>query len=109
MVHTDEFQAAFRSVSEKMSSSLSGIHCTFWKLMVSDRSIASYLVIMMRLPFMYGLKNEIWASLLGVMLEEKPGVRCIHQLRIIGLVEADFNNALKIFFAKHLISNTETT
>ncbi|KAL7525494.1 hypothetical protein ACHAWF_001389 [Thalassiosira exigua] len=92
-----------------MSSSLSGIHYTVWKLMASDRSIASYLVIMMRLPFMYGFKNEIWANSLGVMLEEKPGVRRIHQLHIIELVQEDFSAALKIFFTKHLISNTETT
>ncbi|KAL7546461.1 hypothetical protein ACHAWF_009793, partial [Thalassiosira exigua] len=64
---------------------------------------------MLRLPFMYGFMNERWANSLDVMLEKKPGVRRIHQLRIIGLVEADFNTALKLFFAKHLISNTETT
>ncbi|KAL7526403.1 hypothetical protein ACHAWF_008463 [Thalassiosira exigua] len=109
MVHTDEFQEAFRSVSEKTSSSPSRIHYAFWKSMASDRSIASYLVIMMRLPFMYGFRNERWANSLDVMLEKKPGVWRIHQLRIIGLVEADFNTALKLFFAKHLSSNTETT
>ncbi|KAL7550658.1 hypothetical protein ACHAWF_013872 [Thalassiosira exigua] len=64
---------------------------------------------MMILPFMYGFKNERWANSPDVMLKKKPGVRRIHQLRIIGLVEADFNTALKLFFAKHLISNTETT
>ena len=30
-------------------------------------------------------------------------------LRIIGLVEADFNTALKIFFAKKMIQNAERT
>ncbi|KAL7548720.1 hypothetical protein ACHAWF_017511 [Thalassiosira exigua] len=66
MIHTDEFQAAFRS-------------------------------------------NERWATSIDVMLEKKPGVRHIHQLRIIGLVEADFNTALKLFFTKHLVSNTKMT
>ncbi|KAL7545378.1 hypothetical protein ACHAWF_008725 [Thalassiosira exigua] len=109
MIHVDEFQAAFRSVNEKTSSSPSGIHYTFWKSMASDCSIASYLVIMMRMPFIYGSKNERWATSLDVMLEKKPGVRRIHQLRIIGLIEADFNTALKLYFARHLVANTETT
>ena len=34
-------------------------------------------------------------------MEKKPGVRKIHQLRIIGLLEADFNTALKLIFAKN--------
>ncbi|KAL7534080.1 hypothetical protein ACHAWF_011768 [Thalassiosira exigua] len=109
MIHVNKFQAAFRSVNEKTSSSPSGIHYTFWKSMASDCSIASYLVIMMRMPFMYGFINERWATSLYVMLEKKPGVRRIHQLRIIGLVEADFNTALKLYFSRHLVANTETT
>ncbi|KAL7547080.1 hypothetical protein ACHAWF_012997, partial [Thalassiosira exigua] len=43
------------------------------------------------------------------MLEKNPGVRWIHQLRIIGLVEAGFNTAMKLFFVRHLIGNAEIT
>ena len=43
------------------------------------------------------------------MLEKKPGVKKIHLLQIISLVEADFNTALKLYFAKHLILNSEKT
>ncbi|KAL7535925.1 hypothetical protein ACHAWF_005312, partial [Thalassiosira exigua] len=43
------------------------------------------------------------------MLERKPGVRKIHQLRIIGLIEVDFNTALKLYFSKHLVTNSERT
>jgi len=42
------------------------------------------------------------------MLEKKPGVRKIHQLRIIGLLEADFNTALKLIFAKKMMRNAES-
>ena len=37
------------------------------------------------------------------MLENKKGVRKIHLLRIIGLLEADFNTALKFFFANKMM------
>jgi len=43
------------------------------------------------------------------MLEKKGGVRQIHQLRIIGLVEVDFNTALKTFFAKQMVANSGKT
>ncbi|KAL7525783.1 LOW QUALITY PROTEIN: hypothetical protein ACHAWF_001502 [Thalassiosira exigua] len=68
MIHTDEFMEAFRSVREKTSSSPSDIHYTFWKCMASDRGIVSYLVSMMRLPFMYGFTNDRWEKCLDVML-----------------------------------------
>ena len=43
------------------------------------------------------------------MLEKVKGLHQIHRLRIIGLVEADFNTALKIYFARKLIPNSEHT
>ncbi len=77
--------------------------------MAAADSIADYLVVMMRLPFLYGFCNDRWAKCLDVMLEKKKGIRQIHQLRIIGLVEADFNTALKFYFARQMISNSELT
>ena len=43
------------------------------------------------------------------MLEKKPGVRKIHQLRIIGMLEADFNTALKLIFARNMMWSAETS
>ncbi len=60
----------------------------------------------MRLPFMHGLKHDHWAKCIDDMLKKKAGAHKIRQLRIIGLVEAHFNTALKLFFVKHLIANT---
>ncbi|KAL7537591.1 hypothetical protein ACHAWF_005825 [Thalassiosira exigua] len=109
MIQIYEIQATFRSVREKTSLLPSGIHYTFWKAIASNSENSSYMVIMMCLPFMYGFKNDRWAKCLDAMLEKKPGVCRIHQLRIIGLVEADFNTALKLFIACHLIGNAELT
>ena len=41
------------------------------------------------------------------MLEKKRGVRRIHLMRIIALVEADFNTALKIMYARKLMWQAE--
>ena len=43
------------------------------------------------------------------MLEKVKGLCQIHRLRIIGLLEADFNTALKLFFTKKLMKNAEQT
>ncbi|KAL7535926.1 LOW QUALITY PROTEIN: hypothetical protein ACHAWF_005313 [Thalassiosira exigua] len=58
MIRTDKYMEDFRSVREKTSSSLSGIHYTFWKSPASDRAMTSYLVIMIRLLFTYGFMND---------------------------------------------------
>jgi hypothetical protein len=42
------------------------------------------------------------------MLEKKRGNRKIHMLQIIGLLEADFNTALKIIFAQKVMKNAES-
>ena len=62
---------------------------------------------MMSMPFRFGLPNDRWTKCIDVMLEKKLGVRQIHQLRLIGLLEEDFNTAFKIYFAKMMISNSE--
>ena len=62
---------------------------------------------MMSLPFQYGFVNNRWCRATDVMLEKKPGVRKIHKLRIIGLLEADFNTALKLIFAKKMLKELE--
>ena len=42
------------------------------------------------------------------MIEKKKGVRWIHTLRLIEILEADFNSALKHFFANDLMTAVET-
>ncbi|KAL7536182.1 hypothetical protein ACHAXR_006960 [Thalassiosira sp. AJA248-18] len=92
----DDFQQAFRSVREKTSSSPSGIRYTFWKSIALDDTLSDHHTIIMRLPFICGFVNDRWKKCMDVMLEKKKGIRQIHQMRIIGLVEADFNTALKL-------------
>ena len=107
-ISKEEFQAAFKAVSEHTSSSPSGMHYSIWKCLAREDDLAEWLSVMMSLPFEYGFTNERWTSSLDVMLEKKRGQRKIHMLRIIALVEADWNTALKILF-RNLMKNAETT
>ena len=58
---------------------------------------------MISLPFVYGFTNDRWLQEIDMMLGKKKGVRKIQLLRIIGLLGADFNTALKFFFANQMM------
>ena len=45
--------------------------------------------------------------MVDVMLKKKKDAQKIHQLQIIGILEADFNTTLSIIFAKKLMSHAE--
>lgn len=51
MLHTEEFQQAFKVMKERTSSSPSGINYTLLKSIDHDHYLSSLMVIMMRLPF----------------------------------------------------------
>ncbi len=106
-ISPDDLQSAYKAVSEKTSSSPSGLHYSIWKTLAREDDIVSWLSIMTSLPFMYGFTHPRWEKLVDVMLEKKKNVRKIHQLRIIGIMEADFNTALKIIFARKLMTAAE--
>ena len=101
------FQTAFKKVSERTSSSPSGLHYSIWKCLAREDDLAEWLSLMMSMPFQFGFINERWTKSIDVMLEKKQGNRQIHMLRIIGLLEADFNTALKILFSQKLMQNAE--
>jgi hypothetical protein len=106
-ITASEFRAAFAKVKERTSSSPSGVHYTIWKCLARDEEISEWMALMMSMPFEFGFVNERWTKAIDVMLEKKKGVRKIHMLRIIALLEADFNTALKIIFARKMMINAE--
>ena len=57
------------------------------------------------------IQNNQFVKFLDVMLEieKKSVVQENHQIRIIGLVEADFNTTFQLFFTKHLVVQLEYT
>ena len=71
------------------------MHCSIWNVLTRDDSLAKWLSIMMSLPFMYGFVSEQWTHEVCVMIKKKSGVRKIHQLRIIGILDT----TIKLLFA----------
>ena len=94
-------------MDEDTTSSPSNANYSIWKAVAREDDIAAWLTIMMSLPFMHGFVNERWRKCIDTMLEKKFGIRKVHMLRIIGILEADFNTALKILYGKRLMEMAE--
>ena len=61
----------------------------------------------MSLPFEHGFAPSRWRQCLEVTIEKQPGNPLIHRLRIIVLLEADFNIALCIILMRRLFPAAE--
>ncbi|KAL7524524.1 hypothetical protein ACHAWF_002609, partial [Thalassiosira exigua] len=104
----EEYQKAFGKATEKTSSNSTwGYNYSIWKAMAANDYLAEFQCIMISLPFMYGFANVRWLKEIDFMLEKKKGIRMIHILRIIGLLEADFNTALKYFYSVKMMIRAE--
>ena len=64
---------------------------------------------MTSLPFLYGFTCERWKKFIDCILEKSPGVVEIHTVRIIVLVEGQWNTALKHYYPRLLMSHAEAT
>ena len=108
LMPTKDFQDVLKVQDENTSSSPSGLHYTLWKAIGEKEKLAAVHAKWVSLPFMYGFVCDRWKKEIDCMIEKKHGVRQIHQLRIIGLMEGDLIARLKWYYNKHLMPNAET-
>jgi hypothetical protein len=59
------------------------------------------------LPIQNGFSPKRWQTVVNAMLEKIPGKPLLHKLRVIHILEADYNLALKQIFGKRLLKNCE--
>ena len=97
-----QYQKMFKLARKRTSSSPAGLHYIIWKAMAEYDYLADFQCVMLSLPFIYGFVCKRWLKGIDVMIEKKKGIRWIHTLQMMELLEADFNSALKKFFAKGL-------
>jgi hypothetical protein len=61
----------------------------------------------MNIPIQTGYSPTHWQTVVNAMLEKIPGKPYLHKLRVIHILEADYNLALKEIFGRRLLWNCE--
>ena len=106
IISTQDLKDIFANTKEMTSSSPTGTHIGLWKAALQIDDIADILAASTTLPFLYGFSKKRWKQSVCVMLQklERP---YILKLRIVQLFEVDFNAALKIFYLRWMMKNSE--
>jgi hypothetical protein len=113
----DEIAQGFRKWKESTSTSPSGCHlglrrisglATETKELETIRSrILQVQAHIINIPTATGFTPERWKTVVNAMLEKIPGKPYLHKLRVIHLLEADYNLTLKNIFGRRLLRNCE--
>ncbi len=99
----EDFIRHWRRSWERTSSSYSGLHYGHYKASIDCPRVAEFHALITELAFSQGYSLSRWQSSLQVLLEKKPGAIRISDLRALGLLEADFNSAMKILVGHHMV------
>jgi hypothetical protein len=94
-------------VQEKTSSSLSGRHVGHYKAAAKDDILSQIHAMMTSLPYMMGFSPYRRRNIVDAMLEKEPGNPKLHRLRIIALIESDYNQFQCILIACRLTHHLE--
>ena len=106
-ISTRDFQTYWRKVREKTSSSPSGRHFGQWKAIAKSNDLSDTFAKLTSLPAETGYSPMRWKQRLECSLEKKGKRLRPDELRTIVLLEADYNQCLKLIFGKRMMRNSE--
>jgi hypothetical protein len=99
---SSNFQKTFHHIKERKSSSSSGRHIGHYKSAATNDDLSTLYAELLVLPLQHGFSNDRWKLVTDVVLLKKANGICLHRLGIIQLIEADFNQFLRIAFTSSL-------
>jgi len=108
-ITTNEFERIIIDTPERTSSSPSRRHLGHYKAALLSPNLLYLFCQLTSLPFHFGFTPTRWTTSIDKMLEKSPGNPHISKLRIIQLLEADFNIGRKIVWARRLKPTLSST
>ena len=106
LISLDEYKQLYGKTSEMTASSPSKTHMGHYIASCERDSIAMVHLVMMNIPFQYGFPLDRWLHSLQCMLLKKDRPY-ITKMRIIELIEADFNASMKILLSRRLMRHAD--
>jgi len=106
-VSTEDFASGFQAANERTASSPSGRHLGHYKAVLDNPAIMEFHATIANFALEFSLPPTRWCRALQIWLEKDPGEPKINRLRIIQLLEADFNMVLKIVWGRRMVWHAE--
>jgi ribonuclease HI len=113
----EEVAAGFRKWREATSTSPSGCHLGLRRVTTYNypdeelekikTEILKIQTFIINLPLKHGFSPNRWQNVTNALIEKIPNRPYIHKLRVIHLLEADYNLCLKAIFGRKLTWNCE--
>jgi hypothetical protein len=116
-ISPEEIARGFKRWKETTSTSPSGCHLGLRRIpaIPSDdkelekvrQQILHVQTHIINIPIHNGFSPNRWQTVINAMLEKIQGKPLLHKLRVIHILEADYNLILKVIFGKRLMQNCE--
>ena len=87
-------------MTEMTTTSLSGRHLDLYKALIGIEEISEFFSRMCELQVIHGFAPKIWAHALKVMIEKDKGKPRVSRLRVIHLLEVDYNFVLRTIWGE---------
>jgi hypothetical protein len=116
-ITTEQVRRGFRRWRENTTTSPSGCHLELRRIATYPaesneleeirQNVLQIQTDVINIPIQQGYSPTRWQTVINAMLEKIPGKPLLHKLRVIHILEADYNLALKQIFGKRLLQNCE--
>jgi hypothetical protein len=74
----------------------------------ASEEILNAIITVATTAIQHGIILDHWHDIINVMIEKIPGQPLVHKLRVIHLIEADFNLLVGIQWGRHVMAQAET-
>ena len=106
-INVEDFQELMHKTRESTYSSPYGIHMGHYVACEMNSNLSKVCVNIINIPFNCGFSLKRWGSSVHQMIQKQAGNNYLHKLRIIQLVEEDYNTYQQINIGNKLMQHIE--